>query len=170
MNKNKNIPVEEKSFVYPANEENLKKFNNHKLKLISDDKKYLLIYNENEFNEIVDYHEWLFEQDLFAKSSPSDLEYETLLVDVHIKKTYNHELYATSFVKLDEKIEKFIYFNDSKMAISTVVCSLKELSSGIAIPKFVMVASSVANHGKSIKEVIPDGYITFKLRGSKNEK
>ena len=167
MKKDKNIIIEEQSFIYPTTEENLKKFNNHKLKLISDDKKYLLIYNENEFNEIVDYHEWLFEQDLFAKSSPSDLEYETLLVDAHIKKTYNHELYATSFVKLDEKTEKIIHFNNSKMPISCTVCNLKELSTGKALAKFVMVAASIQDHGKSVKEVTPTGYITFKIRGLK---
>jgi hypothetical protein len=53
------------------------------------------------------------------------------------------------------------------MEISSIVCNLKELSTGKAIAKFVMVTASVEDYGKSIKEVIPKGYITFKIRGSK---
>ena len=170
MNKEKNIIIEEKSIVYKATEENFKKFKYHPLKLVSDDKKFLLVYVKQDLIEISDYYDWMFEQSELAKSSISDIEYENLLEETKIKKPFKQDLYETAFTKYDEKIEKFIYFNDSKMAISTVVCSLKELSSGIAIPKFVMVASSVADYGKSIKEVIPDGYFTFKLRGSKNEK
>ncbi len=170
MNKEKNIIIEEISIVYTATQENLKKFKHHPLKLVSDDKKFLLVYVQKDLLEISDYLKWIFEQQALAISSISDIEYETLLEETKIKKPFKHDLYETAISKYDEKIEKFIHFYDSKMAIGTIVCSLKELSSGMAIPKFVMVASSVADHGKSIKEVIPDGYFTFKLKGSKNEK
>jgi hypothetical protein len=53
------------------------------------------------------------------------------------------------------------------MSISSIVCNQKELSTGKALAKFVMVAASVENYGKSIKEVTPNGYFTFKLKGSK---
>jgi hypothetical protein len=173
MNRNKKMKkeklqvIESQSYIYPITEDIIKKFKDHSLKLMSDDKKYLLIYTQINLNELIDYYEWLFEQELFVNSSPSDLDYETLLVDTDIKKPFNHELYATSFIKLDEKVEKIIYFHDSKMSISSVVCNQKELSTGKALAKFVMVAASVENYGKSIKEVTPNGYFTFKLNGAK---
>ena len=167
MKKEKLQVIESQSYIYPATEDILKKFKDHSLKLISDDKKYLLVYTQINLNELIDYYEWLFEQELFANSSPSDLDYETLLVDTDIKKPFNNDLYVSSFIKLEEKIEKIIYFLDSKMEISSIVCNLKELSTGKAIAKFVMVAASVENYGKSIKEVTPNGYFTFKLRGAK---
>lgn len=167
MKKDKNIIIEEQSFIYPATEENLKKFKSNKLKLISDDRKYLLMYTQINLNEIIKYYEWLFEEELYSNSSPSDMEYETLLEDADIKKPFNQELYAKSLNKFDEKTEKLIYFIDSKMEISSIVCNLKELSTGKALAKFVMVTASVQDYGKSIKEVIPTGYFTFKLRGSK---
>ena len=166
MKKEKLQVIESQSYIYPITEDIIKKFKDHTLKLISDDKKYLLVYNQINLNELIDYYEWLFEQELFGNSSPSDLDYETLLVDTDIKKPFNHELYATSFIKLDEKTEKLLFFNDSKMSISSIVCNLKELSTGKAIAKFVMVAASVQDHGKSVKEAIPTGYITFKLKGA----
>jgi hypothetical protein len=173
MNRNKKMKkeklqvIESQSYIYPITEDIIKKFKDHSLKLISDDKKYLLVYTQKNLNELIDYYEWFFEQELFAKSSPSDMEYETLLEEFDIKKPFNHQLYASSGNKFDEKTEKLIYFNDSKMEISSIVCNLKELSTGKAIAKFVMVAAGVEDYGKSIKEVIPQGYITFKIRGSK---
>ena len=159
--------VEFQSYIHLATEGTLNKYKDHLLKLVSDDKKYLLVYTQANLNELMDYYDWLYEQGVFADSSPSDLDYETLLVDAGIKKPFNPELYVSSFVKLDDKTEKLISFLDSNMAISHVVCNLKELSTSKALAKFVMIAASVQDGGKSIKEVIPTGYFTFKLRGSK---
>jgi hypothetical protein len=170
MNKNKNIPVEEKSFVYTASEENLNKFKDHPFKLISDDKKFLLVYIQKDLIQISEYYNWDIEQQELAKSSLSDIEYENLLEETKIKKPFIYNLYEKAHTKYDEKIEKFIHFYDSKTEIGTIVCTLKELSSGKAVPKFVMVTTSLENFGKSIKEVTPNGYFTFKLRGSTNEK
>jgi hypothetical protein len=173
MNRNKKMKkeklqlIESQSYIYPITEDIIKKFKDHSLKLISDDKKYLLVYTQINLNELIDYYEWLFEQELFAKSSPSDMEYENLLEEADIKKPFNHDLYVSSFIKLDEKIEKIIYFHDSKMEIGSIVCNQKELLTGKALAKFVMVAASVENYGKSIKEVTPNGYFTFKLKGAK---
>jgi hypothetical protein len=120
MNRNKKMKkeklqvIESQSYIYPITEDIIKKFKDHSLKLISDDKKYLLVYTQINLNELIDYYEWLFEQELFAKSSPSDMEYETLLEEFDIKKPFNHKLYASSANKFDEKTEKLIYFNDSK--------------------------------------------------------
>ena len=89
MKKEKLQIIESQSYIYPATEDILKKFKDHSLKLISDDKKYLLVYTQINLNELIDYYEWFFEQELFAKSSPSDMEYETLLEEFDIKKPFN---------------------------------------------------------------------------------
>jgi hypothetical protein len=167
MKKEKINTHNEQCFIYSATPENLTMFKKYPHKILSDDKKYILIFNEAIFNEFKEYYEWFFQKQDLGKYSFTDFEYYDLLTDLGIKKPLDLELFKETSSELDESSEIIINFYDSKTPLQSVSCNLKELSSGKALAKIVIVFASYKDIlVKSIKEVKPKGYFSISKRGN----
>jgi hypothetical protein len=164
MKKEINNQADNRSYVYPATEENLLRFKEDEHKLLSKDKKYILIYTESHLEEIYDYFEWLFQQDYLLKCSMTDRAYQDLLVEAKIKSEFDSKKYKSTFIKPDLINELVITFDDPKQNIfSHVLCNAKDLEAGRSIALFLEVAASIKDLGKKIEDVIPSGYFKYQL-------
>jgi hypothetical protein len=163
----------ENNYIYKATSENLKVFKDHPRKLMSDDKKYILVYSEKYLQEIYDYYDWLTEQDRFGKFSQSDWEYDYLLLDLGIKKPFEADWYITStLTPIDELKTIIIKFQDSKTVFGAMLCNKEDLNQGKAIATFIQLAYPFNYVGKSVKDVKDVkaiGYFTFLRKGTTHE-
>lgn len=154
----------EPSYVYPVNEENLNKFKHSKNKLISKDKKYLLIYSDAHLEEIYDYFKWLDQQDYLSRCSITDAAFEDLLVEANIKPEFDTQKYKSFLTKADGKDEKVIIFDDPNHIFSHVLCNVEDLNNGQAPAEYIQVAASVEDYGKKVEDVIPAGYFRYQKK------
>jgi hypothetical protein len=162
MKKEMNVLDDNKSYVYPATEENLLRFKEDEHKLMSKDKNYILIYSEKHLEEIYDYFDWLYEQDQLLKCSMKDLAYEDLLVEANIKTEFDPKKYSSMLTKANTNNELVIRFDDPKHNIlKDILCDAQDLKNGRSIGLFVQVAASVNDFGKKIEDVIPSGYFKY---------
>lgn len=163
MKKELNILEDNKSYVYPATEENLIRFKDDEHKLMSKDKNYILIYSEKHLEEIYDYFEWLSEQDDLSKCSMTDAAYKDLLVEVNIKPKFDPKKYKSMFTKANSKNELVITFNDPKQIFKNTLCNIEDLEKGQSNASYLQVAYSAEETGKKIEDATQLGYFTYQV-------
>ena len=159
----------EKSYVYKATPENLKVFKDHPRKLMSDDKKFILVYSEEHLQEIYDYSDWLLERLRFDQYSQNDKDYDDLLRELGIYKPFDFESYSNIYNQIDETKDIIITFNNSKSAFGTILCNQQELNKGKAKVTLVFLEKREGVFSKSVKDVKPLGYVTFERKGNHHE-
>lgn len=155
----------EKSYMYPATEENLKTFKDHPRKIVSDDQKYILVYSEDHLNEVLEYYDWLNERDRLGMFNESDHEYDDLLSDLGIKKSFNWDAFKIINYVVDNQQEVVITFHNSNQVMQDMVCIKKDLISGKSEAKFLQAYVSVKDYGKSVKDAKVTGYFAFTKAG-----
>jgi hypothetical protein len=163
MKKELSVQADNKSYVYPATEENLLRFKENNHKLMSKDRKYILIYSEKHLEEIYDYFDWLYQQDYLGHCSMTDMAYEDLLVEANIKPQFEPKKYTSMLTKANAKNERVITFEDPKNIFTHFLCNSEDLEKGQSLAVYVQVAASVKDYGKKIEDVIPSGYFKYQL-------